>query len=61
LEVTSTPGIVQPGTPTLLPTPAFPAIKPLKEPRSVKCKRGYVKKGNKCVRAAHKKVVKRKK
>ncbi len=61
LEVTSTPGIVQPGTPTLLPTPVFPAITPLKTPPPVKCKKGFVKKGGKCVKKPHKKVKKRKK
>jgi hypothetical protein len=43
--------IVQPGTPALLPIPVFPPEKP-KPP--VKCKKGFVKKGGKCVKKHHK-------
>jgi hypothetical protein len=43
--------IMQPGTPALLPIPVFPPEKP---PPSVRCKKGFVKKGGKCVRKHHK-------
>jgi hypothetical protein len=49
LEIASTPGIAQPLTPALLPTPAYPAIKLLKNPIARKCKKGFVKKDGKCV------------
>ncbi len=61
LEVVPTNGIVQPSTPALLPTPVFPAIKPLKVPLPVKCKRGFVKKAGKCVRKKPARVGKRRK
>jgi hypothetical protein len=45
--------IVQPGTPALLPIPVFPPEKPIHLP-PVKCKKGFVKKGGKCVKKHHK-------
>src|ERR1700689_1101633 len=51
LEVTSTPGIVQPPPPALLPVPVFPPERTIMSPP--KCKKGFVivRKGGKCVKA----------
>jgi DNA-binding beta-propeller fold protein YncE len=51
LEVTSIPGIIQPLTPALLPTPVFPAIKRIRTQPSPSCRRGFVKEHGKCVRS----------
>jgi DNA-binding beta-propeller fold protein YncE len=51
----------QPATPALLPIPVFPAIEPVKTPPPVKCKKGFVKKGAKCVRKKHPRAKRRRK
>jgi DNA-binding beta-propeller fold protein YncE len=61
LEVTSTPGILQPSTPALLPTPVFPAILPIGSSHHLTCKKGFVKKGARCVRRKRAKPRKRRK
>jgi hypothetical protein len=48
--------IFQPSAPALLPIPVFFPERPVKSGPSPKCKRGFVKKGGKCVRKGHKKV-----
>lgn len=53
--------ITQPTTPALLSTPEFPAIKPVKAPPPVKCKKGFVKRGGKCVRKKPAKAKRRRK
>jgi hypothetical protein len=56
----TTPGypitIVQPATPALLPIPVFPKEGPI----PLTCKKGFVKKGNKCVKKKHHKPVRKK-
>ncbi|HEY7951781.1 MAG TPA: hypothetical protein VID70_02265, partial [Solirubrobacteraceae bacterium] len=56
----TTPGypatILQPATPALLPIPVFPKEGPIR----LTCKKGFVKKGNKCVKKRHKPVRKKK-
>jgi hypothetical protein len=44
--------IAQPSTLALLPIPIFPPEKPIKPP-PLKCKKGFVKKGGRCVRKHH--------
>ncbi len=61
LEVVPTSGIVQPSAPSLLPLPAFPAIRPLKTQPPVKCRKGFVKKAGKCVRKKPTRMARRRK
>ena len=52
--------ITPPITLPILPIPVFPPERPVRPP-PVKCKKGFVKKGAKCVKRPHRKATTRKK